>query len=128
MRDGEMHVSETSPGGPADVVFRGSAAYTVDAARSWAQAVAVKGGRIVAVGTDDSVSDLVGPKTEVHDLRGRMLLPGFQDAHVHPPSGGLEMLECNLSEAYTQEGYERIVAEYASETSPRGASLNRLVS
>jgi predicted amidohydrolase YtcJ len=112
-----MHVSETRPGGPADVVFKGGAVYTVDAARSWAQAVAVKGGRIVAVGTDDSVSDLVGPKTEVHDLRGRMLLPGFQDAHVHPPSGGLEMLECNLSEAYTQEGYERIVAEYANQHS-----------
>jgi predicted amidohydrolase YtcJ len=115
MRDGAMHVSETRSGGPADVVFAGGAVYTVDAARSWAQAVAVRGGRIVAIGTDDSVSDLIGPTTEVHDLRGRMLLPGFQDAHVHPPSGGLEMLECNLNEAYTQEGYERIVAEYASE-------------
>lgn len=89
--------------------------YTVDPPRTWAQAVAVKGGRIVSVGTDQSVADLIGPKTEVHDLRGRMLLPGFQDAHVHPPSGGLEMLECNLNEAYTREGYERIVADYASE-------------
>jgi predicted amidohydrolase YtcJ len=89
--------------------------YTVDPARTWAQAVAVKGGRIVSVGSDESVADLIGPKTEVHDLRGRMLLPGFQDAHVHPPSGGLEMLECNLNEAYTREGYERIVADYASE-------------
>jgi hypothetical protein len=67
------------------------------------------------VGADQSVADLIGPKTEVHDLHGRMLLPGFQDAHVHPPSGGLEMLECNLNEAYTREGYERIVADYASE-------------
>jgi predicted amidohydrolase YtcJ len=108
-------VSETHPDGPADVVFRGGAVYTVDPPRTWAQAVAVKGGRIVSVGTDQSVADLIGPKTEVHDLRGRMLLPGFQDAHVHPPSGGLEMLECNLNEAYTREGYERIVADYASE-------------
>jgi predicted amidohydrolase YtcJ len=106
-------VSETHPDGPADVVFRGGAVYTVDPPRTWAQAVAVKGGRIVSVGTDQSVADLIGPKTEVHDLRGRMLLPGFQDAHVHPPSGGLEMLECNLNEAYTREGYERIVADYA---------------
>jgi predicted amidohydrolase YtcJ len=113
--DGATHVSETHPDGPADVVFRGGAVYTVDPARTWAQAVAVKGGRIVSVGTDESVADLIGPKTEVHDLRGRMLLPGFQDAHVHPPSGGLEMLECNLNEAYTREGYERIVADYASE-------------
>jgi len=108
-------VSETHPDGPADLVFRGGAVYTVDLPRTWAQAVAVKGGRIVSVGTDQSVADLIGPKTEVHDLHGRMLLPGFQDAHVHPPSGGLEMLECNLNEAYTREGYERIVAGYASE-------------
>jgi hypothetical protein len=109
-----MHVTDASPGGPADLVFTRGAVYTVDPAATWAQAVAVKGRRIVTVGTDESVADLIGPKTEVHDLRGRMLLPGFQDAHVHPPAGGLEMLECNLNEAYTREGYERIVAEYAS--------------
>ncbi len=108
-------MSQMHPDGPADVVFRGGAAYTIDPARTWAQAVAVKGGRIVSVGTDESVADFIGPKTEVHDLHGRMLLPGFQDAHVHPPSGGLEMLECNLNEAYTREGYERIVADYASD-------------
>ncbi|HET7869204.1 MAG TPA: amidohydrolase, partial [Actinomycetota bacterium] len=108
-------MSETHANGPADVIFSGGAVYTVDPTRSWAQAVAVKGGRIVSVGSDASVADLIGPKTEVHDLHGRMLLPGFQDAHVHPPSGGREMLECNLNEAYTREGYERIVADYASE-------------
>jgi predicted amidohydrolase YtcJ len=115
MPDGATHVSETHPDAPADVVFTGGGVYTVDPARTWAQAVAVKGGRIVSVETDESVADHIGPKTEVHDLHGRMLLPGFQDAHVHPPPGGLEMLECNLNEAYTREGYEQIVAEYASE-------------
>jgi predicted amidohydrolase YtcJ len=113
--DGATHVSQTHPDDPAEVVFRGGAVYTVDPGRTWAQAAAVKGGRIVSVGSDESVTDLIGPKTEVHDLHGRMLLPGFQDAHVHPPSGGLEMLECNLSEAYTREDYERIVTDYASE-------------
>jgi predicted amidohydrolase YtcJ len=48
------------------------------------------------------------------DLGGRMLLPGFQDAHVHPPSSGYEMLHCNLSEAYSLPEYERIVREYAA--------------
>ena len=108
-------MSDAISDGPAELVFTGGAVYTVDAAHPWAQAVAVKDGRIVTVGTDGSVADLIGPKTEVHDLDGRMLLPGFQDAHVHPPSGGLEMLECNLNEAYTRESYERIVADYASE-------------
>lgn len=98
---------------PADLVFRNGAVYTVDPARPWARAVAVEHGRIVAVGDDDDVRDTVGSATEVVDLRGRMLLPGFQDAHVHPPSGGLEMLQCNLSDGYTLEEYERIVAEYA---------------
>ena len=62
-------------GKPADLVLRGGHAYLVDAARSWAQAVAVADGRIVAVGTDAEVSALIGPHTEVMDLAGRMLLP-----------------------------------------------------
>lgn len=98
---------------PADLVFVNGAVYTVDAAQRWARAVAARGGRIVAVGTDDDVGDLVGPKTEVHDLKGRMLLPGFQDAHCHPPSAGLQMIQCDLSDAYTGAEYERIVRRYA---------------
>ncbi|MGH2652250.1 MAG: amidohydrolase, partial [Actinomycetota bacterium] len=92
-----------SPGASnaADLVFTNGAVYTVDAARRWARAVAVRGGRIVAVGTDDGVRDLIGPKTEVHDLKGMMLLPGFQDAHCHPPSAGLQLIQCDLSDAYT---------------------------
>ena len=104
-----------SASNPADLVFTNGAVYTVDAARRWAQAVAVRGGRIVAVGTDDDVRELVGPKTEVHDLKGRMLLPGFQDAHCHPPSAGLQMIQCDLSDAYTAAEYERIVRRYALE-------------
>ena len=78
----------------------------------WAEAVAVRGGRISAVGTGAEIGELVGPGTEVVDLGGRMLLPGFQDAHVHPPSSGLEMLRCNLSEGYSVEEYERIIGDY----------------
>jgi predicted amidohydrolase YtcJ len=98
----------------ADLIFVNGAVYTVDAARRWANAVAVRDGRIAAVGTDDDVRELAGSRTEVVDLAGKMLLPGFQDAHVHPPSGGLEMLLCNLNEAYSQDAYVRIVREYAA--------------
>lgn len=97
----------------ADLVFTNAAVYTVDATDSWAQAVAVRGGRIVAVGTDEDVRTLTGPRTTVHDLDGKMLLPGFQDAHCHPPSAGREILTCDLSPAFRIDGYERIVAEYA---------------
>ena len=85
---------------------------TPDAPRP--EAVAVKDGRIVAVGADADLRELAGAGTEVLDLGGRMLLPGFQDAHVHPPASGLEMLRCNLSEVFTIEEYERIIAAYAT--------------
>src|SRR5207249_4768004 len=88
--------------------------YTVDAARRWAHAVAVREGSVTAVGGDEQIRALVGPDTEVIDLRGRMLLPGFQDAHIHPPAAGLEMLRCNLSDAYSREEYARIITEYAA--------------
>jgi len=71
-------------GEPADLVFLGGAVYTVDAARSWAKALAVRGDRIVYVGTDAGAKLLVGKHTRVVDLTGRMLLPGFQDSHAHP--------------------------------------------
>jgi len=100
-------------GSSADLVFVNGAVYTVDAARRWAQAVAVKRGRIEAVGTDADVKELVGARTEIVDLDGKMLVPGFQDAHVHPPSGGLEMLQCNLNEGNSIGEYVRIIRTYA---------------
>ncbi|HET9723349.1 MAG TPA: amidohydrolase [Actinomycetota bacterium] len=99
--------------GSADLVLVNGAVYTVDAARRWAGAVAVKGGRIAAVGTDESVRGLVGPRTEVIDLRGRMVLPGFQDAHVHPPASGVEMLQCDLHDLWGLDAYRERIAEYA---------------
>ncbi|HET7235582.1 MAG TPA: amidohydrolase [Actinomycetota bacterium] len=100
--------------GSADLVFVNGAVYTVDAARRWAQAVAVKDGRIAAVGTDEQVRSLAATGTEVVDLQGRMLVPGFQDAHCHPPGGGFDMLHCNLSDAYSVEEYERIIAGFVT--------------
>ncbi len=88
---------------PADLVLSGGAVYTVDAARSWAQAVAVRAGRIAYVGTDAGVKAFVGPKTRVVKLDGRMLLPGFQDAHIHPLSGGIELGQCNLNDLPTAD-------------------------
>ena len=81
----------------------GGAVYTVDAARSWAQAVAVRDGRIVYVGSDAGARALVGPKTRVLSLEGRLVLPAFQDAHVHPVSGGIELGQCNLNDLATKE-------------------------
>jgi predicted amidohydrolase YtcJ len=98
---------------PADLVLTGGAVYTVDAARTWAQAVAVSGGRIAAVGTDAEMRPYVGPRTEVVNLRGRMVLPGFQDAHVHASGGGLERSQCDLTEVHTREDYLTAIRSYA---------------
>ena len=97
----------------ADLLFVQGAVYTIDAARSWAQAVAVRGGRIVAIGNDDEVAELRGASTEVVDLGGRMLVPGFQDAHIHPINGGLDMLRCNLHDVYGLDAYRERIRAYA---------------
>ena len=98
---------------PADLVLTGGAVYTMDAARTWAQAVAITGGRIAAVGTDAEMRPHVGPRTEVVNLRGRMVLPGFQDAHVHASGGGLERGQCDLTSEHTREGFLAAIRAYA---------------
>lgn len=101
----------------ADLVFTGGAyggrVFVSDASRSRADAVAVRDGRIVAL--DREANALIGPGTEVVDLDGRMLLPGFQDAHVHPLWGGLDMLRCDLADLSSQEAYLQRIAQYAAE-------------
>ncbi|MFC9062010.1 amidohydrolase family protein, partial [Streptomyces sp. NPDC057074] len=82
----------------ADLVFTGGPVHTVDPVHPLATSVAVRGDRIVAVGHDE-VTDLIGPATEVVDLHGRLLVPGFQDAHAHPVGAGVEMGQCDLSGA-----------------------------
>jgi predicted amidohydrolase YtcJ len=100
---------------PADLVLTGGAVYTVDAARSWAQAVAIRAGRIVYVGSDAGVRPFVGGKTRVIPLAGRMLLPGFQDGHVHPMVSGIELTQCDLSGSATREAVLARVAACARE-------------
>ena len=99
-----------------DLLFVGGPVITMDAARTRATAVAVSGQRVVAVGHDDLL-ELAGPGTEIVDLRGKALLPGFQDAHVHAVYGGVEMGECDLSGATDLGEYRRRISAYA-ETHP----------
>src|SRR5260370_41018595 len=86
-------------GQDAELVLRGGMIYTVDAARSWAQAVAVRGGTIVAVGTDAQIEELTGSGTPGGDLGGRMMLPGFVDPHAHAPGRGAGRLRFDPSGA-----------------------------
>ena len=98
-------------GAPAELLLRGAPLYRDGA---WSgDALAVRGGRIVAVGTADELAPLVGPGTRVEDLYGRWLLPGFSDAHVHPVQAGLERMHCDLTGQSTAEGCLEAVASYA---------------
>ncbi|HEY2312840.1 MAG TPA: amidohydrolase [Streptosporangiaceae bacterium] len=110
----------------AELVFAGGAVYTADASRRRvvpaaaaggqpASAVAVVGGRIEAIGNagDRDIQDLIGPATNVVDLRGRALLPGFQDAHVHPAFAGITMLGCNLMGAASLDDALARISDYA---------------
>lgn len=83
----------------ADLVLIGGPVFTGDPLRPWAEGVAVRGGTIVEAGARADVEARVGPQTDLLDLRGRLLCSGFQDAHVHPVTGGLDRLRCNLLEA-----------------------------
>jgi predicted amidohydrolase YtcJ len=110
---GPISGAERAP--PAsDLVLRGGAVYTVDAARSWASAIGIRGGRIVYVGGDSLPPGLVGPATKVVDLAGRMVLPGFQDGHVHPISSGVELGQCNLHSATTATAVADTIRAYAA--------------
>ncbi len=72
-----------SPGGPADIIFTNGIVLTMDTANPTAEALAIQGDRILAVGTQNELLKLRGPTTTVVDLGGRTLMPGFVDAHAH---------------------------------------------
>lgn len=98
---------------PADLVITGADVYTVDPARSWSDAVAIRDGRVVGVGSA-GVRELVGKGTEHLHLPGHLVLPGFQDAHVHPPFAGRNLLHVDLSGLVGREAYLQRIGEYAA--------------
>ncbi len=81
---------------PADRIWTGGAVLTMNDKAMRAQAVAERGGRIVAVGTREQVMKLRGPSTQMIDLKGRTMVPGFVDAHGHVMGGGIQALSANL--------------------------------
>ena len=93
----------------ADLIFTGGQVVTVDEDFSIAEALAVKDGSIIAVGTSREVSALRGPNTEIFDLSGKTVIPGLQDSHIHFLSLGNDITyEAELTFAETAE---EIVAE-----------------
>ena len=93
----------------ASIVFHTGKVYTVNERQPWATAIAVKNERIVYVGDDEGALELIGPDTRVVNLAGKMLLPGFQDAHVHPIEAGMSYLGCSLHGATSIEEYLKVL-------------------
>jgi predicted amidohydrolase YtcJ len=82
---------------PADRVYRNGVIFTADARDSRAQALAVRDGRIVYVGSDQGLAPYVGVATQTIDLHGRFVMPGIVDGHMHPFEAGAQLLKCNLN-------------------------------
>jgi hypothetical protein len=97
----------------ADVVLWHAVVYTVDSTNPRAEAIAIKDGKIVFVGSNNGVAAFVGKRTRVLDLTGRMVLPGFEDTHAHPVTGGIELGECDLNSAASVDDVKRIVSACA---------------
>jgi len=84
---------------PADLLFTGGPVFTGTGSPLHGHAVAVTGGRISAIVPDTEAHEFVDEHTRVVQLDGALLSPGFQDAHIHPVGAGVELLQCNLTEA-----------------------------
>jgi predicted amidohydrolase YtcJ len=107
----------------ADLVLLGAKVYTLEPAQPWAEAVAVRGDRIVKVGTREEVKKLVRDgKTRVLDLDGRLVLPGFIDNHTHFAQAGRLLLGLNLLEVDEPVEFKKRVGEAAGRL-PSGAWL-----
>src|SRR5919197_231379 len=88
--------------------------YTVSRAEPWAEAVAVRDGWITSVGSADEIREMAGSGTRMIDLSGRLIVPGFQDAHIHPPEAGLELMRCYLHDGTGPEDYIDRIRTYAA--------------
>lgn len=98
---------------PADTVFTGGRVYTVNDGQPWAEAVAVKGNKIVFVGDVEGVKKHIGDGTQVIDTKGKTVMPGFVSAHDHLISSLWTSSGVQLFDQSTKEGYLKKIKEYA---------------
>jgi len=106
----------------ADLVLLHGLVWTVDRAHPQAEALAIHGSRIIAVGSDAEISKWVGPATRTIDAHGKSVVPGFIDAHVHFSIGGAEISSVQLRDAATPQEFARRIGEHARKR-PKGEWL-----
>jgi len=98
------------PTGPADGIYRNGVIFTAEAGNSRAEALAIRDGRIIYIGSNQGLAPYSGTATVSVDLKGRFLMPGLIDGHMHPLHGGAVMLKCSLNyESLTLDEFQRRV-------------------
>jgi predicted amidohydrolase YtcJ len=113
-------LSPAQPNPAADLILINAKVWTGDKSLPKAQAVAILGDRIVAVGSNADIQPWQGPKTRTIDAAGKLLLPGFNDAHVHFVSGGSQLDNVQLNDASSPQEFARRIAERAKSTPKEG--------
>jgi predicted amidohydrolase YtcJ len=103
---------------PADLVLVSAKIWTGDVRNPEAEALAVRGGRIVAVGSNKQIEAFKGPQTKVLDANWRRVVPGMIDCHTHMSGGGLDLLAMDLRKTKAPADFTRIVGEYAKKQPP----------
>ncbi|EEF58823.1 Amidohydrolase 3 [Pedosphaera parvula Ellin514] len=103
----------------ADLVIVNAKVHTMDEARPKAEAVAVYGNRIAAIGTTEEIKELAGKNTRVVDAGGKLVLPGFNDSHVHFLMGGFQLSQVDLRDAKSPEEVAERLRKFA-EKLPKG--------
>ena len=110
---------------PADLVLSSGRIWTADAAHPWAEALAVRDDRIVYVGPAARVGPFRGPRTQAIELGGRLVVPGFNDAHVHLMSGALSLERVDLIEDQSLAAVQARIRGFAAAHPEAGWVLGR---
>jgi hypothetical protein len=108
----------------ADLILVNGRVYTLEEGRPWAQALAIRGERIAAVGTNEEVRRFHGPGTREIDLAGAFVSPGFNDAHVHVDGTGALLTGVNLLDVHTADAFRERIGETAGRL-PKGSWITR---
>ena len=110
---------------PADVIITNARIYTVNPASKWAEAVAIRGEKIIAVGDHQQIDAYRGPSTKVIDAGQRLVLPGVTDSHIHLLEGGINLQGVQLADAKTLEEVQHRLREFAAAHPDRPWILGR---
>jgi len=110
---------------PADTIVLHGRVYTENTKQPWAQAVAIRGAKIAAVGSDGEIEKLRGAGTKIIDAAGKLVLPGFVDSHIHFMDGSLSLGRVNLEGATDAVDIQKRLREYADKHPGDGWILGR---